>query len=50
MLKTDHEVIRRPTQSVGARDHEAFAGRMTLSPLVDPQIENVVQEHVGQQR
>ena len=43
MLETDHEVVR-------IADHDAFALRMSLSPLVDPQIKHVVQEHVRKQR
>jgi len=43
LLESDHQVIR-------ITDHKAIACRMTLSPLVDPQIENVVQEHLGQER
>jgi hypothetical protein len=41
MLKANHEVIR-------ITNHNALTFRMTLSPLIDPQIENVVQEHIGQ--
>jgi hypothetical protein len=41
MLEANHKVIR-------ITNHDAIARRMSLSPLVDPQIESVVQEHVGQ--
>jgi hypothetical protein len=43
MLETDHEVVR-------VSEDDTIACRMTLSPLVDPQIENVVQKHIRQQR
>ena len=39
MLKADHEVIR-------ITNHNTITLRMTPSPLVDPQIKHVVQEHV----
>ena len=43
ILQADHEIIR-------LTDHDANACRMLPSPLFNPQIENVVQKHVGHQR
>ena len=43
MLEANHKVIR-------IANHNAVARRMALAPLVDPQIENVVQEHIRKQR
>lgn len=39
---TEHEVVR-------IADSNAIAYRMLRSPLVDPQIESVVQEYIRQQ-
>jgi len=43
MLETDHKIIR-------IANCDAITLRMLLSPRVDPQIENVVQEHIRKQR
>jgi len=42
-LESQHEVV-------GIADHDHVASRLTLSPLVHPKVEHVVQVDIGQQR
>ena len=50
VLETDHEVVRRPPLRGGARHHHHIAAATVVPPLLDPQLEDIMQEHVRQQR